>query len=931
MAFNHGHRQRDDGGRDGAPPHQHGPAFPPELPAHRRVVQVDENSGGGVEVFGAGEVGASGGTPPYQFSLEGPDASRYDIDAETGAITTRAGVTYDHESTPECNNSTGPIGRCHKLTLRATSAGDTGSATRSLWVRVMDKFEWEGHAAQEPGVVRLEWDSPGEAFFKEICPVAGFDLLYWPRDETLYTNDLVNGPWHGAGSRSFSPGTTRTELRGLHPDHEYSVWMRERHPERAPGTGCPWSGPQAWLKGTVRTAGHGDTGTVPRISLVIPDLLDEDDVNLPGSASREVGQGTTQKMRVLVDLPSAGHFPEADDGFALRLDYTWANRAPSGSTSLSEPAVLRQVAQRHGKRWVMDYRVDIPDGSSGNGPLDIEMSVLHVTRNGERVRDSGFGQAFAADGTRVRFDVCTGALKLVSAVVPANGGNLVLTFDEALNTSTSRRPAANRFAVKVSNRDNNPNSVRVSGRTVRLFGFPRSIRENQVVTVSYGDEGGCGVDDTRAIQTTSGEDALSFTDVAVTNNSTIENRPPRLEGVLADANDDYLRLTFEQNLSTARAPTGAWRFFINGAETSNPNASDFYSGTGRVLAVKHGRRLTEGGIQTNDRVRLEYRDPTPGDDENALQNVHGLDAASFCVEFTNFHSRGGRSFTHCTLSSSQAAAPDPGPLTASWNPPPPATHNGTAFTVGLEFSEAVSASAEEVTAAVSATGATVTGAALAEGSDRLWNLAVTPSGADGVSLFLAATNDCADAGAICTAGGKALSGGLAHAMLFAPWLSVDDAEATEGADATMDFTVTLAPAAGGTVTVGYATSDGTATEPEDYASTTGTLTFTAGQTTKTVSVPIVDDDTPDSGETFTLTLGNVGGTEIVDIVDATATGTILNHEAPAGPLTGFTLVDASTNADVGTIADGATFTLPARRTGATGCGWRPPATPSSAA
>ena len=149
---------------------------------------------------------------------------------------------------------------------------------------------------------------PGGPPFSTVCPVAGFDLLYWPADEGLHTNDLVNGPWHGAGSRSFGPGgTTRTELRGLHPDHEYSVWMRERHPERSPGAGCPFSGPQAWLKATVRTVGHGDTGTVPRISLVIPDPLDEDDVNLPGSASLEVGEGTTQRMRVLVDLPSADH------------------------------------------------------------------------------------------------------------------------------------------------------------------------------------------------------------------------------------------------------------------------------------------------------------------------------------------------------------------------------------------------------------------------------------------------------------------------------------------------------------------------------------------------------------------------------------------------------------------------------------------------
>ena len=886
-----------------------GPDHAPEMPAHRQVAQVDENSGGGVVVRRVEDTGVSGGTPPYQFSLEGADASRYDIDANTGNIITRAGVTYDHESTPECYNSAGFVGRCHKLTLRATSAGSGTtrlSATRPLWVRVMDKFEWEGHAAQEPGVVRLEWDSPGGAFFREYCPLAGYDVLYSPRDGT-------------SGQRSFDAGTTSATLRGLYPGQEYVVRMRERHPERTPGSGCPFSGPLQWVRGTVRTNGHPGTGTaMPRISLVIPDLLSPDDINLPGSASLDVGEGTTQTMRVLVDLSQAEYFPRHDDGFALSLVYTWANRAPPGSTSRSEPAVLRQVAQRYGKRWVMDYRVDIPDGSAGNGPLDIEMSVRHVKRNGARVLGSGAGSGYVTGGTGVRFTVCTGGLRLRSAAVPADGGNLVLTYDEALDVTTAGRPAAKRFGVKASNQDLNPTQVRVSGRTVTLSGFPRSIRENEAVTVSYEDEGGCGVDDARAIQNASGDDALSFTGVAVTNNSTVENPPLRLVGV-EEFESIYIRMNFQQNVSSRLPPLSAWRIFVNGgADRVSLNEPDPYWHSGSRIGVTYGGDR----LETGDLVRVEYRDPTPGDDRNALQNVHGLDVASFCVEFTESPDRVPRIYTRCTLSSGQDGGsepePAPGPLTAQWSPPPPATHNGTAFTVGLEFSEAVSANAEEVTAAVSATGATVTGAALADGSDRLWNLAVTPSGTEGVSLFLAATNDCADAGAICTAGGKALSGGLAHAMLFAPWLSVDDAEATEGADATMDFTVTLAPAAGATVTVGYATSDGTATEPADYTSTTGTLTFTAGQTTKTVSVPIVDDDTPDSGETFTLTLGDVGGTEIVDIVDATATGTILNHEAPAGPLTGFTLVDASTNADVGTIADGATFTLPAPANGSYG-------------
>ena len=109
-------------------------------------------------------------------------------------------------------------------------------------------------------------------------------------------------------------------------------------------------------------------------------------------------------------------------------------------------------------------------------------------------------------------------------------------------------------------------------------------------------------------------------------------------------------------------------------------------------------------------------------------------------------------------------------------------------------------------------------------------------------------------------------------------LSVADADASEEEDAAVEFVVTLNPAASDTVTVDYATSDGTATAGEDYTATSGTLTFAAGDTTKTVSVPIIDDTVDDGGETFTLTLSNASGAALGD---AEATGTIRNTETTA--------------------------------------------------
>jgi hypothetical protein len=90
-----------------------------------------------------------------------------------------------------------------------------------------------------------------------------------------------------------------------------------------------------------------------------------------------------------------------------------------------------------------------------------------------------------------------------------------------------------------------------------------------------------------------------------------------------------------------------------------------------------------------------------------------------------------------------------------------------------------------------------------------------------------------------------------------PSLSINDVTVTEGNAGTVnaDFTVTLSTASGQTVTVQYATANGTATAPADYTAASGTLTFTpGGPLTQTISVPVLGDVFCEADETFTVTL-----------------------------------------------------------------------------
>ncbi len=95
----------------------------------------------------------------------------------------------------------------------------------------------------------------------------------------------------------------------------------------------------------------------------------------------------------------------------------------------------------------------------------------------------------------------------------------------------------------------------------------------------------------------------------------------------------------------------------------------------------------------------------------------------------------------------------------------------------------------------------------------------------------------------------------------APVLSIDApsvAEGANGATATLSFTVTLTSESSRVVAVDYAgQSGGTATSGDDYvALTAGTLTFAAGEVSKTIDVTVNGDDTDEPDETLLVRLSS---------------------------------------------------------------------------
>ncbi len=168
----------------------------------------------------------------------------------------------------------------------------------------------------------------------------------------------------------------------------------------------------------------------------------------------------------------------------------------------------------------------------------------------------------------------------------------------------------------------------------------------------------------------------------------------------------------------------------------------------------------------------------------------------------------------------------------------------------------------QVVGMVTAPGGATTGA-LWQGSTR-------------IDLPLASAQAINDAGQIVGIVGNHASMLTVSAEL--PSLTITDVARKErnSRQSTFVFTVRLSERSDQLVTVYYASADGTARwDDDDYARTSGMLTFAPGETTKTISVVVRGDRKKEASETFFV---NLSGAVNAQIADGQGLGTILNDD-----------------------------------------------------
>jgi len=127
-----------------------------------------------------------------------------------------------------------------------------------------------------------------------------------------------------------------------------------------------------------------------------------------------------------------------------------------------------------------------------------------------------------------------------------------------------------------------------------------------------------------------------------------------------------------------------------------------------------------------------------------------------------------------------------------------------------------------------------------------------------------------------------------------PTIAIGLLSTTEGATGTTTnavFNVSLTNPSYQTITVAYATADGTATSGADYVATSGTLTFNPGDISKSITVQVIGDNVDEINETFLVNLSNPTNSTISS---AQGVGTILDDDGPTMSIGNVSVIERNT-------------------------------------
>ena len=234
---------------------------PPEFATASATRSVAENTAANQDI-GAALTATDDDGDTLAYTLEGTDAASFDIDSGTGQLSTKSGVTYDHEAKSS-----------YSVTVKADDSNG-GTATIAVTITVTDVDE-PPDAPAAPTVsatsgsttsLDVSWSAPANAGRPAIT---GYDLQY--REGT--SGNWTNGPQAVSG--------TSSAIASLTAGTSYQVRVRATNNEGD----SDWSAPGSGTTSSTTTAATGKpTITGPaQVGMTLTagtdDIMDADGLN----------------------------------------------------------------------------------------------------------------------------------------------------------------------------------------------------------------------------------------------------------------------------------------------------------------------------------------------------------------------------------------------------------------------------------------------------------------------------------------------------------------------------------------------------------------------------------------------------------------------------------------------------------------------------
>ena len=201
-----------------------------------------------------------------------------------------------------------------------------------------------------------------------------------------------------------------------------------------------------------------------------------------------------------------------------------------------------------------------------------------------------------------------------------NGNSLVLTFSEALNSQAGFTPSPSAFAVRVAGSAVPVTQAVVSGSTVTLS-LATAVDYAAAVSLSYTDLG--AGNDVAVVQDLAGNDAASFSNINVVNNTPDTTAPTLLSATVTES---QLVLSFDESLNSNSSYLPALTSMsVNVTGVTVGIVSGSLNGSTATLTLSRA-------VNADDYVTFNYNAPSNANNTQAFQDL----SANHLLSITNF-------------------------------------------------------------------------------------------------------------------------------------------------------------------------------------------------------------------------------------------------------------------------------------------------------